>query len=250
MNVEDLALTQICRGDRKRPVDNGKAADIAKSIEHDGLYQAIGVVPCTCDQQPEAHYRLLFGAHRLVAYDMLQRASIPACIWEAGLSTEAYLLIELQENSARNDLTGVQRKAYAAEVGQILLKLAEMSDSATRTEKWFVDFLQKANIPRHTFYDWWRTFCQETGLSLTPRQALDIHKQHFFDWLEAQQRKAAAEKARRGQEERDQQCLKDLEEARSYLRDLIQEYKADLVWRDVICQVFPQADAAAVTEAC
>ena len=66
-------------------------------------------------------------------------------------------------------------------------------------ENWFVEMANTAGIPFKTLQNWWNAFCKETGLALTPTQALDLHKQQFFDWLEAQQRQEEAEKARTAQ---------------------------------------------------
>jgi hypothetical protein len=111
-------------------------------------------------------------------------------------------LAELQENSARHDLTGAQRKHYAAEVGRILAKVTENCDVANRNEGWLIELAKSLGIPQRTLYDWWDAFCKECGLSITPRQALDIHKEQFFAWLDAQHRKAEEEKARKSAEER------------------------------------------------
>jgi len=116
---------------------------------------------------------------------------------ELSPNEEACLLAELQENSARNDLTGIQRKVYAAEIGRLLVKIAEDCNSENYNDKWFLEITRTTGVTHKTLYNWWNAFCQEAGLSLTPRQALAIHKQQFFDWLDEQQRLAAEEKARK-----------------------------------------------------
>jgi hypothetical protein len=83
--------------------------------------------------ETEQSWILIFGAHRLAVHVLLERETIEARILEPGLSEEEYLLIELQENSARNDLTKGQRKAYAAEVGQLLEKITANGN----TGHWF-----------------------------------------------------------------------------------------------------------------
>jgi len=45
-------------------------------------------------------------------------------------------LMELQENCARNDLTGAQRKEYAAEIGRLLSNLAENSTLPIWNDAW------------------------------------------------------------------------------------------------------------------
>ena len=143
MNLETIALADICQGERKRPVDQGKVAEIARSIERDGLYQAIGVIPCQCGKKAgNEHYNLIFGAHRVAAYQLLQRDTIEASILDIGLDEESYLLIELQENSARNDLTGAQRKAYAAEIGRLLSRIAENSRLLIENDEWFKEIIK------------------------------------------------------------------------------------------------------------
>jgi hypothetical protein len=58
-------------------------------------------------------------------------------------------------------------------------------------------------------YNWWKAFCEATGLALTPSKALAIHTQQFFDWLEAHKRAAEEEKARDAwdaEREREREC--------------------------------------------
>ena len=119
-------------------------------------------------------------AEGLAAYVLLDRETIEAHILPSGLTEEEYQLIELQENSARNDLTGAQRKAYAAEVGQLYAKIAKEGNNANGGNNWFADLAKKTGTPERTLLNWWHTFCKERGLSLTPRQALQIHQQDFF----------------------------------------------------------------------
>jgi hypothetical protein len=129
-------------------------------------------------------------------------------------------LAELQENSARHNLTGAQRKQCAAEVGRILAKVTENCNVANRNDGWLIELAKSLGIPQRTLYDWWDAFCKECGLSITPRQALDIHKEQFFGWLEEQNRKAAEEKARKSAEERRLRQERDCAETVEHLCDL------------------------------
>ena len=89
----------------------------------------------------------------------------------------------------RNDLTGAERKAFAAEVGRLILRLRENStdeDNSTVESQWFVEFCEKSGISAAGGYKWWSSFTKSAGLSITPKQATDENRQAFFAWLEAQ----------------------------------------------------------------
>ena len=89
-------------------------------------------------------------------------------------------------------------------------------------------------VPQSTLYHWWKAFCHETELTLTPRQALDIHKEQFFDWLDEQHRKAEAEKARKSAEERRLRQERDCAEAVQYLCELAVEHGVEVVETKII----------------
>jgi hypothetical protein len=80
-------------------------------------------------------------------------------------------------------LTSAERKAFAAEVGRICLKLREMSsksDLSNLDKSWLMDIVEKTGQARSTVNNWWSAFCRETGLSITPKQASDEHRNAFF----------------------------------------------------------------------
>ncbi|MDG4561370.1 MAG: hypothetical protein P9E88_08765 [Candidatus Competibacter sp.] len=90
-------------------------------------------------------------------------------------------------------MTSAERKAFAAEVGRICLKLREMSsksDLSNLDKSWLMDIVEKTGQARSTVNNWWSAFCRETGLSITPRQASDEHRNAFFAWLDAQKQAA------------------------------------------------------------
>jgi hypothetical protein len=75
-------------------------------------------------------------------------------------------------------------------VGRLIAKLWEdcerdaNCDSQNRTGSQWIDELAKnTGTPSRTIRDWWSAFCRETGLSITPRQASDEHRNAFFAWL-------------------------------------------------------------------
>jgi hypothetical protein len=245
--VKSLPLTDICQGERYRPVDTDKANDIAKSMQAQGLLQPIGVKPCDCAAMEGLHWRLLFGAHRLHAAQQLQWETMDATVFGIDLSPEMARLAELQENSARHDLTGAQRKQYAAEVGRLISKMGENSDVSNGNEHWLPGMGKKIGVPQTTMYNWWKAFCQESGLSLTPRQALDLHKEQFFAWLEEQNRKAEEEKARKSAEERRLRQERDCVETVEHLCELAAEYGVDVVEDKVINAYYLRIEALIVS---
>ena len=91
-------------------------------------------------------------------------------------------------NGHRKELTGAERKAFAAEVGRLIVKLREnCNDDADCNLQtgWLLQIADKTSITPKTAYNWWSAFCRETGLSITPRQASDEHRNAFFAWLDA-----------------------------------------------------------------
>jgi hypothetical protein len=231
MTVDELRIDHIRCGSRKRPIDQGSVADIAKSIEQQGLLQAIGVRPLA---EIVDKFEVVFGAHRLAAMAMLGKKTISAYILKPDLSEEAYQLIELQENSARNDLTGAQRKAYAAEIGRLLSTLSEKSNNLNETDNWLMEIRQASGVSKPTLHNWWNAFCQSVNLTITPKQALDIHKQQFFAWLDEQKRKEDEEKQQRLAEAKVRRREADCVSALDHLESLTREYGFELVKTEVI----------------
>ena len=194
MNDPLISIADITVENRKRPVDQAVVSDLQKSIAQQGLLQNIGV------KQTDAGYRLVFGAHRLAAVKELGWTEIQARVFPAETSDDECLLAELQENRIRNDLTGAERKAFAAEVGRLITALFENSrdkDDSQREFDWFREWREKSGIGQNTAYTWWSSFTKSAGLSITPKQATDENRQAFFAWLEAQKQAEDAEKKRK-----------------------------------------------------
>ena len=101
------------------------------------------------------------------------------------------------------ELTGAERKAFAAEVGRILAKMIENGQNEKLANgqnevsgHWLVEMANTSGTPFKTLQNWWSAFCRETGRSMTPKQAGDTDKQAFFAWLDAQKKSEEEEKAR------------------------------------------------------
>lgn len=237
MTTQSIAVSAIVLEPRKRPVDWTVVATIQKSIEQQGLLQNIGV------KQTDTGYRLVFGAHRLEAIKILGWAEIPARVFPVETSDDECLLAELQENNARNDLTGAERKAYAADVGRLCQKLNGLSNEGGLSnfdKSWLVDIAEKTGQTRQTIHNWWSAFCKETGLTITPKQAGDAERKAFFDWLDTQkqaedaekQRKeieAEAEKQRKTAEAKAKRQEAERQDLHEYLDATVQEWGRKLV---------------------
>ena len=86
MDIESVPIYLIELGVRQRPIDDTTVQDLARSIEHQGLLQPIGVkLPPTGTDT----YALIFGAHRLRAFQVLGRTHIPAYVLPPDLQPEA-----------------------------------------------------------------------------------------------------------------------------------------------------------------
>ena len=237
MTTERIAVSSIIIEARKRPLDFAVVADLQKSIEQQGLLQNIGV------KQTESGYRLVFGAHRLEAVKALGWPDIQARIFPEDTSDDECLLAELQENRIRNDLTGAERKAFAAEVGRICQNLNGLSNEgglSNLDKSWLVDIAEKIGQTRQTLHNWWSAFCKETGLTITPKQASDENRNAFFSWLDAQKQAEESEKARKQAEVEAEKKRKEQEaKARrmeterrdfiEYLDAIVKEWGAEVV---------------------
>lgn len=208
MDTKNIQVANISLGERKRPVSPEKVADIQRSIAQQGLLQPIGVKP------DGDGFKLVFGAHRLAAFQEAGTAEIPAMVLPESMTDEECLLAEIQENLARNDLTGAERKAFAAEVGRLIAQMNERctgEDDCTVQDGWLIQLAEQSAISQRAAYNWWKAFCQETDRSITPKQATQKDKAAFFDWLEEAKAKAEAEKAEKARKAEEEKQRKEAE---------------------------------------
>lgn len=192
MEFRNILVSEVTKAERRRQVDPEKVIDIANSVTQQGLLQPIGV------KETDDGYHLIFGAHRLAAFSRLGKKEIPASVFPVSMSDDDCLLAEIQENLARNDLTGAERKAFAAEVGRlstVLFGESHEGDESQRDSDWFQDWREKSGLPKNTAYTWWKSFCHETARDAAPKQASADDISCFFAWLEGAKIKADAEKA-------------------------------------------------------
>ena len=102
--------------DRMRQLRPEKVNEIAESIAARGQLQAIIVQP------QDSGYVLAAGRHRLEARRQLGHAEIECRVLD-GLSADEALIVEIDENLARADLTPSERAAHHAKRKALYLKL-------------------------------------------------------------------------------------------------------------------------------
>ncbi len=217
MSQQEVLVSEIAVGNRRRPIDVSIIKDLKQSISQQGLLQNIGV-----KKLPDG-YHLVFGLHRLEAVKALKLEKISARVFPAETPEDECLLAEIQENLARKDLSKAERKAFTAEVGRIIAKIGKNCDDGIKCDsqfanssQWLEEIAKRSNTPTRTIRDWWAAFCKETNRSITPKQANDDDRNAFFSWLDEQKRKVAEAEAEKE---------KKIADAKKKARD---KFKADL----------------------
>ena len=154
----------------------------------------------------------------MAAFQEAGTPTITSMVFPAEMTDEECVLAEIQENLARNDLTGAERKAFAAEVGRLVLKIKTdsqegkiLNEKEDSNEKWLGEMGKISGTLSPTLYRWWNAFCSETERSITPKQATPEDKSAFFDWLEEAKAKAEAEKVEKARIAEEERKHKELE---------------------------------------
>lgn len=115
--LEELSVTLIEVGNRKRSLHDDAVDRLAESIEKLGLRTPISVRYYEDRPDPEQGtddtYVLLAGAHRLAAMRKLGHATIPCFVFYDGDETDAEMW-EIAENLHRADLTVLERDEQVA----------------------------------------------------------------------------------------------------------------------------------------
>ena len=240
--VQKIALEALLIPEnRKRPVNPAVVQEIALSIDREGLLQAIGVRPIG------NQYELVYGLHRVHAVLQLGWSAIAAAVLPADLPDTSYRLMELQENVARNDLTGAQRKGFAAEIGELLAKRAENGQMAIGQKNWFPELAKTAGVAQRTLQNWWKEFCDASGLTLTPKKALRAQQQQFREWLAAHQAQEEAEKARKIEKQDATKRRRRFDDIRNGLHHLVQTYGLLPVCQEIIVPFLHNHDGWSTT---
>ena len=136
--IENIKLTEIfadesfnSRG-RIAPID---VADLAKSIEKDGLIQPV-VVTDLVDDPEGRKYKLIAGFRRHMAHRILERDTIPA-IYRAGIGDRQARILNLKENIDRENLN-IYQEALAIKQLNVLGGTQEQIAKETGQSKGWV----------------------------------------------------------------------------------------------------------------
>jgi ParB family chromosome partitioning protein len=103
--------------DRMRRLRPEKVDELAESIRACGLLQPVVLRPCG-----GRRYDLIAGAHRRQAVEGLGHKSISATILD-GLDADGALLVQIDENLIRADLSPAERALHLAERKRLHEKL-------------------------------------------------------------------------------------------------------------------------------
>lgn len=109
----DISINDIYAVSRRRAISTQKVAKLAHSITEIGLLNPITV------QQNGANFRLVAGLHRLEAFKLLQRDTIPAYVVSFDEAERAELA-EIDENLQRNELTVLEQAEHLYRRDEIL----------------------------------------------------------------------------------------------------------------------------------
>lgn len=123
MKTDNILIQDIERRGRLRATDPARVKALASSIRDLGLRTPVTVVAVHTDG--EVAYRLVAGAHRIEAVQLLGEDYIEAIIMDG--SEDAAALWEIDENFARSELTDAQRADHHVRREAILVRMGEVS---------------------------------------------------------------------------------------------------------------------------
>lgn len=150
MKIVDIPVAMIQDNGRARPVTPAVAEQLAQDIEARGLRTPIEVAIL----KNASGYRLVSGGHRLAAFRILERETIPAVVVQ-GNALELRR-DELLENLARNELSMLERAQFLAELKRVYQELhpeakhggnrkGDAQDQVAKLADWFRDVAQRGD---------------------------------------------------------------------------------------------------------
>ena len=128
LDIRPVGLHHIDVVDRERPIDKEKVAELAESIQREGLLQPIGLRRTA----NSGHYRLIYGAHRLAAAKLIYendptQDAIAAVLFPEKMPDWACKMAELAENLFRKDLSSKQKEAETTLLAGLIKKHGKTS---------------------------------------------------------------------------------------------------------------------------
>jgi ParB family chromosome partitioning protein len=108
IETRPVALADITIADRLRPVSDLAVQSLAQSIETLGLQNEIHLRKV----KRGGALRLIAGGHRVAAYKLLERESIPAKIWDC--TDDWAALTEIDDNLAHAELDALELAVFLA----------------------------------------------------------------------------------------------------------------------------------------
>lgn len=145
----EIRIDTIKIGKRIRSLNNEKVIEIADSINEIGLLNSISV------RSVNSHYELVSGLHRLKAFELLGRETIPAVIFEGDDSDVE--LAEIDENLKRCDLTVLEQGEHLVRREEILKQRGERAQVG---DNQFIGGGETVSLPKTT-----ADIASEIGLS-------------------------------------------------------------------------------------
>ena len=115
MELVDIPVADIKVLNRLRKTDPHKIGELAESIRDINLLHPIAVA------EKDDHYVLLSGEHRLSAFKLLERPTIPCVVRENNPLINQ--LVEVSENLCSNRLNAIEESNAIVMREQILIKL-------------------------------------------------------------------------------------------------------------------------------
>jgi ParB-like chromosome segregation protein Spo0J len=131
IDIRAIGVDHIDVVDRERPLDKERVAELAESIKREGLLQPIGVRRAVSKGNQRGNYRLVYGAHRLAAAQLLAKddpaqAVIAAAIFSEKMPDWACKMAEVAENLFRKDLSSKQKEAETALLTGLIRKYGDV----------------------------------------------------------------------------------------------------------------------------
>ncbi len=115
MELVDIPVEEIKVINRLRKTDAHKIQELADSIRDIDLLHPIAVA------EKDDHYVLLSGEHRLSAFKLLERPTIPCVVRENNALINQ--LVEISENLCSNRLNAIEESKCIVLREKILIKL-------------------------------------------------------------------------------------------------------------------------------